>query len=73
VTDGTPDNNADHYRINPFYDLAKVAVTRMAWAHARDLAPHGAISVAITPAWLRSEMMLEAFGLVRSVVCYSAA
>ena len=63
VTDGTADYNADHYRINPFYDLAKVAVTRMAWAHAKDLAAHGATSVSITPGWLRSEMMLEAFGV----------
>jgi NAD(P)-dependent dehydrogenase (short-subunit alcohol dehydrogenase family) len=63
VTDGTAEYNADHYRINPFYDLAKVAVTRMAWAHARDLAPHGATAVAITPGWLRSEMMLDAFGV----------
>jgi NAD(P)-dependent dehydrogenase (short-subunit alcohol dehydrogenase family) len=63
VTDGTQEYNAVHYRINPFYDLAKVAVTRMAWAHARDLAPHGATSVAVTPGWLRSEMMLEAFGV----------
>lgn len=63
VTDGTADYNAEHYRINPFYDLAKISVTRMAWAHAQDLAPHGATSVAITPGWLRSEMMLEAFGV----------
>ena len=63
VTDGTADYNADHYRINPFYDLAKVAVTRMAWAHAKDLASHGATAVSITPGWLRSEMMLEAFGV----------
>ena len=63
VTDGTADYNAEHYRINPFYDLAKVAVTRMAWAHAKDLAAHGATSVSITPGWLRSEMMLEAFGV----------
>ncbi len=49
VTDGTADYNADHYRINPFYDLAKVAVTRMAWAHAKDLAARGATSVSITP------------------------
>jgi NAD(P)-dependent dehydrogenase (short-subunit alcohol dehydrogenase family) len=63
VTDGTADYNAEHYRINPFYDLAKVAVTRMAWAHAKDLAPHGATSVSITPGWLRSEMMLDAFGV----------
>ncbi|MGD9744153.1 MAG: SDR family oxidoreductase [Dongiaceae bacterium] len=63
VTDGTPGYNDTHYRINPFYDLAKVAVTRMAWAHAKDLAPHGATAVSITPGWLRSEMMLEAFGV----------
>jgi NAD(P)-dependent dehydrogenase (short-subunit alcohol dehydrogenase family) len=63
VTDGTEEYNAAHYRINPFYDLAKVAVTRMAWAHAKDLATHGATSVSITPGWLRSEMMLEAFGV----------
>ena len=41
VTDGTAEYNEQHYRINPFYDLAKVAVTRMAWAHAKDLAPYG--------------------------------
>jgi NAD(P)-dependent dehydrogenase (short-subunit alcohol dehydrogenase family) len=63
VTDGTAAYNADHYRISPFYDLAKVAVTRLAWAHGKDLAPHGASAVAITPGWLRSEMMLEAFGV----------
>jgi len=63
VTDGTADYNAGHYRINPFYDLAKVSVTRMAWAHAKDLAPHQATSISITPGWLRSELMLEAFGV----------
>ncbi|AZO66097.1 MAG: SDR family oxidoreductase [Mesorhizobium sp.] len=63
VTDGTAEYNADHYRLSPFYDLAKVSVTRMAWAHAQDLAPHGATSISLTPGWLRSEMMLEAFGV----------
>ncbi|QKC81711.1 SDR family oxidoreductase [Mesorhizobium sp. NZP2077] len=63
VTDGTAEYNADHYRLSPFYDLAKVAVNRMAWAHAKDLAKHGATSVSLTPGWLRSEMMLEAFGV----------
>jgi NAD(P)-dependent dehydrogenase (short-subunit alcohol dehydrogenase family) len=66
VTDGTAAYNAAHYRINPFYDLAKVAVTRMAWAHAKDLAPHDATAVSITPGWLRSEMMLEAFGVTEA-------
>jgi NAD(P)-dependent dehydrogenase (short-subunit alcohol dehydrogenase family) len=63
VTDGTAEYNAEHYRINPFYDLAKVSVTRMAWAYAKDLAPHGATAISITPGWLRSEMMLEVFGV----------
>lgn len=61
VTDGTAEYNADHYRLSPFYDLAKVSVNRMAWAHAKDLAPHGATSVSLTPGWMRSEMMLEAY------------
>ncbi len=59
VTDGTAEYNAERYRLSPFYDLCKVGVTRMAWAHAKDLAPHGATSVSITPGWMRSEMMLE--------------
>ncbi len=63
VTDGTAEYNADHYRLSVFYDLAKMALIRMAWAHAKDLEPHGATSVAITPGWLRSEMMLEHYGV----------
>ncbi len=59
VTDGTAEYNAGHYRLSPFYDLAKVAGNRMAWAHAKDLAPRGATAVSITPGWMRSEMMLE--------------
>ena len=61
VTDGTSDYNVTHYRLSPFYDLAKIAVNRMAWAHAKDLEKHGATAVSLTPGWLRSEMMLEAF------------
>ena len=41
VTDGTAAYNAEHYRLSVFYDLVKTAATRMAWAHAKDLAPHG--------------------------------
>jgi NAD(P)-dependent dehydrogenase (short-subunit alcohol dehydrogenase family) len=62
VTDGTSAYNADHYRISVFYDLAKVAVNRLAFSQGHELAPHGTTAVAITPGWLRSEMMLEAFG-----------
>ncbi|HEX6048787.1 MAG TPA: SDR family oxidoreductase [Gemmatimonadaceae bacterium] len=63
VTDGTTEYNAQNYRINPFYDLAKVSVNRLGWSHAKDLAPHQATSVSLTPGWLRSEMMLEHFGV----------
>jgi NAD(P)-dependent dehydrogenase (short-subunit alcohol dehydrogenase family) len=63
VTDGTAEYNADHYRISPFYDLAKVAINRLGWAHAKDLATHGATALSLTPGWLRSEMMLEHYGV----------
>jgi NAD(P)-dependent dehydrogenase (short-subunit alcohol dehydrogenase family) len=63
VTDGTAEYNADHYRLSVFYDLAKTAAIRMAWAHAKDLAPRGATAVSITPGWMRSEMMLDNYGV----------
>jgi NAD(P)-dependent dehydrogenase (short-subunit alcohol dehydrogenase family) len=66
VTDGTAEYNARNYRLSPFYDLAKVAVNRMAWAHAKDLAPHGATSLSLTPGWMRSEIMLEHFGVTEA-------
>jgi NAD(P)-dependent dehydrogenase (short-subunit alcohol dehydrogenase family) len=63
MTDGTAAYNAEHYRVSAFYDLAKTAVIRLAFAQSRELAPHGATAVALTPGWLRSEMMLEHFGV----------
>ena len=63
MTDGTAAYNATNYRVNAFYDLAKAAVIRLAFSQSRELAPHGATAVALTPGWLRSEMMLEAFGV----------
>jgi NAD(P)-dependent dehydrogenase (short-subunit alcohol dehydrogenase family) len=63
VTDGTTRYNASHYRISVYYDLAKVAVNRLAFSKGHELAPHGATAVAITPGWMRSEMMLENFGV----------
>src|SRR3954470_7672329 len=59
VTDGTAAYNADHYRVNAFYDLAKTAVIRLAWAQAQELGEHGGTAVALTPGWMRSEQMLE--------------
>lgn len=63
VTDGTADYNARNYRLSPYYDLAKVAVNRMAWAHAKDLAKYQATALSLTPGWLRSEMMLDHYGV----------
>jgi NAD(P)-dependent dehydrogenase (short-subunit alcohol dehydrogenase family) len=63
VTDGTLAYNATHYRISVFYDLAKVSVNRLAYSQGHELEPHGATAVALTPGWLRSEMMLDAFGV----------
>ena len=61
VTDGTDEYNATNYRVSFFYDLAKAAVNRMAFALAHELRPHGATAVSLTPGWLRSEAMLEAY------------
>lgn len=66
VTDGTTKYNASHYRISVYYDLAKVAVNRLAYSQGHELAPHGATAVSITPGWLRSEMMLENFGVTEN-------
>lgn len=63
VTDGTSDFNASRYRISVFYDLAKVAVNRLAFSQGHELQPYGATAIAITPGWLRSEMMLDNFGV----------
>jgi NAD(P)-dependent dehydrogenase (short-subunit alcohol dehydrogenase family) len=63
MTDGTGDYNAANYRLSAFYDLAKVAVQRLAWGQARELEPFGGTAVSLTPGWLRSEMMLDAFGV----------
>ena len=66
MTDGTADYNAEHYRVNAFYDLAKNAVIRLAWAQAQELGEHGATAVALTPGWLRSEQMLEHHGVTEA-------
>lgn len=63
VTDGTAAFNADQYRISVYYDLAKVAVNRLGFSQGHELEPYGATAVAITPGWLRSEMMLDNFGV----------
>jgi NAD(P)-dependent dehydrogenase (short-subunit alcohol dehydrogenase family) len=63
VNDGTDEYNASHYRVSFFYDLAKAAVGRMAFALAHELRARGATAVSLTPGWLRSEAMLDAYGV----------
>jgi NAD(P)-dependent dehydrogenase (short-subunit alcohol dehydrogenase family) len=61
VNDGTAEYNDSRYRVSFFYDLAKASVGRMAFALAHELRPHGATAVSVTPGWLRSEAMLDAY------------
>ncbi|MDN3262642.1 SDR family oxidoreductase [Streptomyces sp. CSDS2] len=63
VTDGTAEYNRDTYRVNFFYDLAKASVLRMAFALGHELGPRGATAVALTPGWMRSEIMLDTYGV----------
>jgi NAD(P)-dependent dehydrogenase (short-subunit alcohol dehydrogenase family) len=63
MTDGTDEYNATNYRVSFFYDVAKGAVSRMAFALAKELKPHGGTAILLTPGWLRSEAMLEGFGV----------
>ncbi|WP_217168284.1 SDR family oxidoreductase [Streptomyces sp. AC512_CC834] len=63
VTDGTDDYNRAHYRNSFFYDLAKASVLRMAFSLGHEVGPRGATALALTPGWLRSEIMLDHFGV----------
>jgi NAD(P)-dependent dehydrogenase (short-subunit alcohol dehydrogenase family) len=66
VNDGTTEYNATHYRVSFFYDLVKASVNRMAFALAHELRTCGATAVSLTPGWLRSEAMLEAYGVTEA-------
>lgn len=59
ITDGA----SPGYRGNLFYDLAKAGVIRLALAEGADLRPHGVTVVGLTPGFLRSEAMLDHFGV----------
>jgi NAD(P)-dependent dehydrogenase (short-subunit alcohol dehydrogenase family) len=59
ITDG----DAFYYRGNIFYDLVKISVIRLAFAMARELRKRDIASVALTPGFLRSEAVLEHFGV----------
>jgi NAD(P)-dependent dehydrogenase (short-subunit alcohol dehydrogenase family) len=62
VTDGVE----PAYRGSLFYDLAKASVIRLALAQAEDLRPHGVTAVALTPGFLRSEALLDHFGVTEA-------
>ena len=66
VNDGTSEYNEVNYRNSFFYDLAKAAVLRMAFALGHELKAHGATALSLTPGWLRSEAMLEEFGVTEA-------
>jgi NAD(P)-dependent dehydrogenase (short-subunit alcohol dehydrogenase family) len=66
MTDGTAEYNAGHYRVSAFYDLAKTAVLRLAWSQGHELADFGCTAVALTPGWMRSEMMLDNYGVTEA-------
>ncbi|MFG1675475.1 SDR family oxidoreductase [Micromonospora sp. NPDC049282] len=66
IGDGTKAYNDTTYRLSVFYDLAKVSVNRLGFTQAHELAPHGGTAVALTPGWLRSESMLEHFGVTEA-------
>lgn len=61
ITDGTNDYNDTRTRLSVFYDLAKVAVNRLAFSQGNELSAHRGTAVAISPGWMRSELMLENF------------
>jgi NAD(P)-dependent dehydrogenase (short-subunit alcohol dehydrogenase family) len=63
MTDGTAEYNNENYRLSLFYDLAKTSVIRIAWAQAQELRPQKCSAVALTPGWMRSEMMLDNYGV----------
>ncbi|MDN5853880.1 MAG: SDR family oxidoreductase [Actinomycetia bacterium] len=64
MTDGTFAYNA-RYRsgVGMYYDLVKAAVQRITLAQSEELRPHDGSAVAVTPGWLRSEMMLQEFDI----------
>jgi NAD(P)-dependent dehydrogenase (short-subunit alcohol dehydrogenase family) len=62
ITDG----DAFYYRGNIFYDLVKISVIRLAFAMARELRKRDITSVALTPGFLRSEAVLDHFGVTES-------
>ena len=66
ITDGTAEYNADHYRLNAYYDLAKAAPIRLTHSWAHELGPQDVTAVCVTPGWMRSEIMLDEYGITEA-------
>lgn len=64
LTDGTAEFNAE-FRAGASlgYYVAKSAAHDLARAQAYELREHGGTAVAVTPGWLRSENMLDVYGV----------
>ncbi|MGH2443596.1 MAG: SDR family oxidoreductase [Chloroflexota bacterium] len=62
ITDG----DGTQYRGSLGYDLVKTAVNRLALTEAEELRPYGITALAVTPGFLRSEAMLEGFGVTEA-------
>jgi NAD(P)-dependent dehydrogenase (short-subunit alcohol dehydrogenase family) len=64
MTDGTTDYNRD-YRdgVGLYYDLVKAAVARITLGLTAELRETGVTALSVTPGWLRSETMLDHFGV----------
>jgi NAD(P)-dependent dehydrogenase (short-subunit alcohol dehydrogenase family) len=67
MTDGTAEYNSTYrHDVGIYYDLVKAAVQRLTMAFDHELGRYGATVVAVTPGWLRSEMMLDHFGVTEA-------
>ncbi|MBI3758260.1 MAG: SDR family NAD(P)-dependent oxidoreductase [Deltaproteobacteria bacterium] len=54
------------YRVTLFYDLVKISVSRFAYAMAEDLHKHHVAALAVTPGFMRTEVILESFGVTEA-------
>jgi NAD(P)-dependent dehydrogenase (short-subunit alcohol dehydrogenase family) len=67
MTDGTSAVNADvRAGVGFYYDFVKASVDRLVKNFAAELADHPVTTVGVTPGWLRSERMLENFGVTEA-------
>jgi NAD(P)-dependent dehydrogenase (short-subunit alcohol dehydrogenase family) len=67
MTDGTSQANAVFRRnVGFYYDLVKANVERIVTGLTAELEDHPVTAVGVTPGWLRSERMLENFGVTEA-------